>query len=228
MAITGRSVPNHPIVVTAQGVQVVGTQAIVVSQQPSQRRYVFNKGTNSVGSGEDKQSPQVNPVFSRRPDGRYLRVNTPLVAQGSAEPVYGVPVVLAAPVNRRFLRVYPATVGQGVGWFDTAQPLVVTGRNPKVLAPRPIVLFPNEPPQVPGSPGFVPIVRPGPSPRPTTRPPLVLTGVAGNPTPPAPPSNVAWCAQTPVTGWTAREVTSDWDASDPGTNWLVLTPEEDC
>lgn len=45
MAITGRSVPNHPIILTAQGVQVVGTSAVVVSQQPSGRLFVYNKGS---------------------------------------------------------------------------------------------------------------------------------------------------------------------------------------
>jgi hypothetical protein len=199
MAISGRSYPNRPIVLKAEGVQVVGTQAIVVSGQPSRRFYVYNKGTRLEGSGELKQSPQVNLVVAAPVDRRWLRVRAPFI-----------------------------TAAEGVQVVGT-QPIVVAAPRRKVLAPQPIIITgPLVAPDIPGSPPTVPLVFPGPDPRRTTKAPFILTTVEGiTPVPPS-GDDIDWCPGPPFTDWHADSVITGWDASDPATNWMALTPVEDC
>lgn len=265
MAILGRGRPAKAIIVTAQGVQVVGTQAIVVTTPVDRRFKRVNRPAIGSGpgvpvsgdpriavvaaardrrfsrvypavvaQGSAQAAPDVSPysvtVVASPVPATWRRVNTPLVTQGPAEPVAGPAVVAAAPVPRSLLRITAPFIGQGAAEPVPGPIIVSTPRNPKVLAPQPIIVT-NAPPEVPftpGSPGTQPIVRPGPSPRPTTRPPLVLTGAPGVPAPPVPPANVAWCAQTPITGWVARDPLTGWEADTPATNWIIVTPEEDC
>lgn len=130
MAILGRSQPNHPIILRADGVQVVGTQAIVVSAPRDRRFYVFNKGTSAAGSGEFKQSPQVNLVSAFPPDRRFLRVNHPYIAQGSGVVTdvspQPTPIVVTRPVDRRFLPGPKATIVSDPGLIITGPTLVNT------------------------------------------------------------------------------------------------------
>lgn len=234
MAISGRSYPNRPIVLKAEGVQVVGTQAIVVSGQPSRRFYVYNKGTRLEGSGELKQSPQVNLVVAAPVDRRWLRVNHPYTAQGSGVVTdvspSPTPIVVTGPVDRRWLRIRAPfiTAAEGVQVVGT-QPIVVAAPRRKVLAPQPIIITgPLVAPDIPGSPPTVPLVFPGPDPRRTTKAPFILTTVEG--ITPVPPSgdDIDWCPGPPFTDWHADSVITGWDASDPATNWMALTPVEDC
>lgn len=233
MAILGRSQPNHPIVIRADGVQVVGTQAIVASGPRSRRFYVFNKGTRAEGVGELKQSPQVNLVASRPLDQRFLRINHPYVAQGSGVVTdvspEATPIVVTHPVDRRWLRVLAPTVATASGVPEVGtQALVVAAPRRKILAPQPIIFIAPEAPPAPGSPSPVPLVFPGPNPRRVTKGPFILTTVEGIVPVPSAGDDIDWCPGPPLVDWRADSVITGWVASDPGANWAALTPVEDC
>lgn len=172
--------------------------------------------------------PQVT-VVTTPVDRRFKQTYQPRVLQSTAEPVPGPIVVVAAPVPRKLLRITGPTIGQGPAEPVAGPTLVVYPRNPKAVAPRPIVitgLF--EAPNVPGSPPLGPYVFPGPNPHRTTRPPTVFTRAEGIAAPIPPGPQPDFCALSPITGWYASSPVTDWYAGGPITGWAALDPEEDC
>lgn len=253
MAITGRSVPNHPIVVTALGVQVVGTQAIVASQQPTRRRFVYNQGANTVGSGEFKQSPQVNVALSTRPDRRYLRVNTPYITRGSeaptgvaspytvsvtASPVPAVwrrvvvPTVTGAPTDASPYAVNVATSPVPASWRRVNTPLVASGLGADPTVVTPVVIAAARTPKVRAPRPIViyPIEIPA---TPGSPGPTVIVRPRPNPRPTTQPPLVltsAAGASTPPApptnvAWCAQTPVTGWASRDPFTGWEADTPQ---
>lgn len=116
MAISGRSYPNHPIVLKAEGVQVVGTQAIVVTTQPDRRFYVYNKGTRAEGSGVvTDMSPDPTPIVVAAPRRKILAPQ---------------PIIITAPFEA------PATPGS-----PPTVPLVFPGPDPRRTTKPPFILI---------------------------------------------------------------------------------------
>ena len=242
MAITGRSYPNHPIVLTAQGVQVTGTQAVVVAAPPSRRWRVYNKGTIGSGSGEVKQSPQVNPIVDAPTDRRWLRVNRPFITAGSEAPVAAESpqtiVVVDAPVDRRWLRLGASIISQDVGgespytvsvtavptdrrFWRVSPPIMVQGAAEPV--PGPIVVSTPRNPKV-LAPRPIIITTPPEEPALPGSPglvPLVRTGP--NPRPVTqPPTILIGVAGSPTPPAAPADIT--WCAQTPVTGWLAQVP----
>lgn len=195
--------------------------AILGRGQPAKAIIVSGQGVTVSGI------PQTT-VVAAPVDRRYKRVNAAVVLQGPAEPVAGPTVVVAAPIFRARLRITGPIVTQGSAEPVPGPIVVSTPRNPKVLAPRPIIITAlAEPSAAPGSPPLGPYVLSGPNPHRTTKPAILVSAAVGI-IPPVTPADVEWCAQSPVTGWTAQTPFTDWVTDTPLTNWMSITPEEDC
>lgn len=214
------------------GVPVSGDPRVTVVSAPRNPRY-SRVYPAIIGKGSAPAAPDVSPytvlVNASPVPATWKRVNPPVVLQGSAEPVPGPIVVVAAPVPRAQLRITGPTISQGTAEPVPGPVLVVYPRNPKVLAARPIIVFPPaEAPFTPASPPLGPYVFPGPNPHRTTRPPTVFTQAEGI-VPPIPPGpQPEFCALDPITGWYASSPVTDWYASSPITGWAALDPEEEC
>lgn len=196
MAITGRSYPNHPTVLKAEGVQVVGTQAIVVSAPTARRFYVYNKGTRANAlPGIVTGSPVTVLARSSRPDGRYLRVNPTLIAQGSATSTPDVSpytvIVASQPVDRRLSavnhpRVTFDTLGEQVTGTQAQVYDAPTDR--KFLRVNPAITRAADGEQVAGTQALVVT---GPRRKVLAPQPIILTPLVQAPvTPGSPPSTL--------------------------------------
>jgi hypothetical protein len=179
-------------------------------------------------SGTPLTVVQTTPV-----DRRFRQVYPPTIGRGSATPAPDVSPYLvsvtASPVPAVWRRVNTPLIGRGTAEPVPGPVLVVAAPRRKILAPQPIIITGPSILDVPASPAARPLVFPGPNPRRTTRPPFILTTVAGiAPTPPVGGDDIDWCPGPPFTDWHAGDVTTGWSASAPGTNWMALTPVEDC
>lgn len=250
MAILGRGQPAKAIIVTAQGVQVVGTQAIVVTA-PVDRRFK-RVAVPKIGFGPGvpvSGDPRIVVVAAAR-DKQFARVYPATIGKGSAPAQpdvspYSVTVV-DSPVPATWRRVNTPLVSQGPAEPVAGPPVIVAApvdRRWMRVYPATVGQGVAEP--VPG-----PIIVSTPrNPKALVSRPIIITGVfeppavPGSPGPslivrPGPDPHRVTKGPILVLGvpgvvppvnpaditWCPGPIFTDWHAGELFTDWAAETP----